>query len=278
MTLGNILRIVVNLVKMTIIMSFAASAPPVSALAQKGSVKNIVIVHGAFADGSGWEGVFHILSKRGYKVTIVQNPLTSLEDDVAATIRALDRQDGPVILVGHSYGGTVITQAGVASKVKALVYVAAFVPDVGENTLNLVPSRISAQDNGTLSPDENGFIYYDKSKFRSGFAAEQREKKAAFMFASQQPLAAKALMTPLIAAAWKTKPSYGIVATEDKIIDPGLQRNMYLKARAKIFEVRGSHTVYMSNPKAVAKVIEEAASCSGKRSLIKRIFKKNNCD
>jgi pimeloyl-ACP methyl ester carboxylesterase len=237
----------------------AASIPPVSSLAQVRKVKNIVIVHGAFADGSGWEQVFKILTRKGYTVTVVQIPLTSLEDDVAATQRAIDRQNGSVVLVGHSYGGSVITQAGVSHQVKALVYVAAFVPDIGETTYSLGTSISPDPDNGTMAPDGYGFIYYDKKKFRKGFAAEQSHKKADFMYASQGPVAAKAFMTPLTAAAWKTKPSYGIVATEDKTIDPGLERTMYTKAKAKIKEIKGSHTIYMSNPRAVAAVIEDAA-------------------
>jgi len=244
--------------KIVIVLAFIAWLPA-SSIAQPRKVRNIVIVHGAFADGSGWHDVFKILTRRGYHVTIVQNPLTSFDDDVAATVRALYRQDGPVILVGHSYGGSVITQAGISSKVARLVYVAAFVPDVGETTLSLGTSVAPAPENGILPPDENGFIYYDESKFRAGFASEQTPEKARFMYASQAPVSAKAFITPLTSAAWKTKPSYGIVATEDKSIDPGLERTMYKRAGAKITEIKGGHTLYMSNAKAVAGIITKAA-------------------
>jgi len=242
-----------------VIMLFFIAWLPVRSIAQSKKIRNIVIVHGAFADGSGWQEVFKILTRRGYHVTIVQNPLTSFEDDVAATVRALYRQDGPVILVGHSYGGSVITQAGISSKVARLVYVAAFVPDVGETTLSLGRSVAPAPENGILPPDENGFVYYDESKFHVGFVSEQTSQQARFMYASQVPVSAKALITPLTSAAWKTKPSYGIVATEDKIIDPGVERTMYKRAGAKTTEIKGGHTLYMSNAKAVANVIAKAA-------------------
>jgi pimeloyl-ACP methyl ester carboxylesterase len=157
-------------------------------------VKNIVIVHGAFADGSGWENVYKILTRRGYNVTLVQNPLSSLEDDVNTTKRILARQKGPVVLVGHSWGGTVITQAGNAENVVRLVYVAAFVPEIGESTLDLAKKVAPAPENGILPPDDQGFIYYDKAKFHSGFAADLDNSKAEFMYASQAPIAAKAFV------------------------------------------------------------------------------------
>lgn len=227
--------------------------------------KNIVIVHGAFADGSGWENVYKILKSRGYHVTIVQNPLTSLEDDVAATARALDKQDGPVVLVGHSWGGTVITQAGTSSKVASLVYVAAFVPDLGESTLDLAKRVAPAPENGILPPDDKGFIYYDKTKFHAGFAADVTSDKADFMYASHAPIAVKAFLTPVSNAAWKSKPSYAIVATEDKSISPQLERDMYKRAGSMVTEIKGSHALFMSKAKAVADVIEAAAKAvSGK--------------
>ena len=229
--------------------------------AQTGSaVKNIVIVHGAFADGSGWENVFAILKAHGYNVTMVQNPLTSLEDDVAATQRAIDKQNGPVVLVGHSWGGTVITQAGNTEKVASLVYVAAFAPDAGETTLDLVKKEPAAPENGILPPDEKGFIYYDKAKFRAGFAADLSQAKTDFMYASQGPIAVKAFLTPVTAPAWKTKPSYAIVATDDKSISPSLERMMYKRAAAITTEIKGSHVLFMSNASAVARVIETAAN------------------
>jgi pimeloyl-ACP methyl ester carboxylesterase len=228
------------------------------------NIKNIVIVHGAFADGSGWQSVYEILTKRGYQVTIVQNPLTSLNDDVAATDRILDKQDGPVVLVGHSWGGSVITQAGVHPKVAALVYVAAFVPDVNETTLDLIKRAPPAPENGILPADEKGFVYYDKQKFHAGFAADLPKEKAAFMYASQGPIAGQSFVTPLTQAAWKTKPSYAIVATEDKSINPEILRFMYKRAGAKVTELQGSHAIFISKAKEVADIIEAAAK--GQRS------------
>ena len=227
--------------------------------AQTTSIKNVVIVHGAFADGSGWQGVYELLTKQGYHVTIVQNPLTSLNDDVAATNRILDKQDGPVVLVGHSWGGSVITQAGVHPKVIALVYVAAFVPDVNETTFDLIKTAPPAAENGILPPDEKGFVYYDKQKFHAGFAADLPKAQAEFMFASQGPIAAQSFVTPLTQAAWKTKPSYAIVAAEDKSINPEIERTMYKRANSKVTELHGSHAIYMSKAKEVAAVIDMAA-------------------
>jgi len=226
--------------------------------------KNIVFVHGAFADGSGWENVFRILKSRGYNVTMVQNPLTSLEDDVAATDRILEKQDGPVVLVGHSWGGTVITQVGVSPKVVSLVYVAAFVPEIGESTLDLVKTAPPAPENGILPPDDKGFIYYDKAKFHAGFAADVSKEKADFMYASQGPIHVKAFITPLTQAAWKTKPSYAIVATEDKSINPQIERTMYKRAGAIVTEIQGSHVLFIVKAKEVADVIEAAAIAKSK--------------
>jgi pimeloyl-ACP methyl ester carboxylesterase len=223
------------------------------------AVKNIVIVHGAFADASGWESVYKILKSHGYNVTLVQNPLTSLEDDVDATQRILDKQDGPAVLVGHSWGGSVITQAGVSAKVASLVYVAAFVPEVGESTLDLVKTAPPAAENGILPPDAKGLIWYDKDKFHTGFAADVSKDKAEFMYASQAPVSVKAFITPLTQAAWKTKPSYAIVATEDKSINPSIERMMYKRAGSTVTEIKGSHALYISRPKEVAAVIEAAA-------------------
>jgi len=227
-------------------------------------VKNIVIVHGAFADGSGWENVFAILKAHGYNVTMVQNPLTSLEDDVAATQRAIDKQDGPVVLVGHSWGGTVITQAGNAEKVVSLVYVAAFAPDAGETTLDLVKTAPPAPENGILPPDGKGFIYYDKEKFHAGFAADVSKEKADFMCASQAPIAVKAFLTPITMPAWKNKPSYAIVAADDKSINPSIERMMYKRAASIVTEIKGSHVLFIADAAAVARVIEAAAHAKGK--------------
>ena len=227
--------------------------------AQTMSVKNVVLVHGAFADGSGWRGIYDVLTKKGYKVTIVQNPLSSLEDDVAATILALDKQDGAVILVGHSWGGAVITQAGVHAKVAGLVYVAAFQPDLGESAFTWFSSMPPVAENGVMPPDEKGFVYYSKEKYYAGFCADLSKSESEFMYASQGAFAARSFATPLTQVAWKTKPSYGIVATEDKSIRPEIEEKMYLRSNTKISKIKGSHAVYISQPEEVAKVIVEAA-------------------
>lgn len=226
----------------------------------KNKVKNIVLVHGAFADGSGYKGVYDILVKQGYNVSVVQNPLTSLKDDVAATNRIIDRQDGPVILVGHSWGGTVITQAGNNPKVVGLVYIAAFAPDKGEDTLQWVMSLPPAPENGILPPDANGMVYFDKAKFHAGFAADVSADIAGFMYASQGPIAGQCFTDKVEAAAFKSKPSYAIVATEDKAINPDIERNMYKRANMKVTEIKGSHAVFISQPAKVANVIITAAT------------------
>jgi len=241
----------------SILLSFALS---LGVMAQPaGAVRNIVLVHGAFADGSGWEDVYKILSAKGYNVIAVQNPLSSLEDDVAAVDRALDKLDGPAILVGHSWGGAVITQAGASPKVVGLVYVAAFAPDAGENVLKWASAAPPAPENGILPPDDKGYIYFEKSKFHAGFCADLPADKAAFMYASQGPVSVKCFTTPLTSAGWKSKPSWAIVATEDKAINPDTERQMYKRAGSTVTEIKGSHVVFASQPKAVAAVIEAAA-------------------
>lgn len=222
-------------------------------------IKNVVLVHGAFADGSGWKGLYQILTKKGYNVTIVQNPLSSLEDDVKATNVVLDKQDGPTILVGHSWGGTVITEAGNHPKVAALVYVAAFQPDNGETTVQWLMTAPPAPENGVLNPDDKGIVYYDKAKFHAGFAADISKEDAEFMYASQGAFYAKGFGTPVTKAAWRDKPAYGIVATEDKSIAPEIERAMYKRSKTKITEIKGSHVVFISQPEAVAKVIVAAS-------------------
>jgi pimeloyl-ACP methyl ester carboxylesterase len=244
---------------------FVMSALVIAVSAQSAQrVKNIVIVHGAFADGSGWSKIFAILHKKGYNVTIVQNPLTSLDDDVDAVRRVLEKQDGPVVLVGHSWGGSVITQAGEHPKVVSLVYVAAFVPDVNETTIDLVKTAPSAPENGILPPDDKGFVYYDKEKFHAGFAADLSKEQVEFMYASQQPIAVKSFTAPIKRAAWKTKPSWAIVATADKSINPDIERMMYKRAGSKVTELKGSHVIFISKPHEVADVIEAAAKALAK--------------
>src|SRR6201996_8435495 len=223
------------------------------------TVKNVVLVHGAFADGSGFKGLYDELTQKGYNVSVVQNPLTSLEDDVLATHVALDRIGGPAILAGHSWGGAVITEAGNHPKVAALVYIAAFQPDNGESALQWLQTAPPAPENGVLSPDDKGIVYYDKAKFHAGFCADISKEEADFMYASQGAFYAKGFGTPLTNAAWRNKPAYGIVATEDKSINPDIERAMYKRSNTVITEIKGSHVVFMSQPKAVAGVIIKAA-------------------
>lgn len=230
-----------------------------TAQAKATTIKNVVLVHGAFADGSGWKGLYQVLTKKGYKVTIVQNPLTSLEDDVAATNLALDKQDGPTILVGHSWGGVVITEAGNHPKVAALVYVAALQPDNGETSVKWFQTAPPAPENGVLQPDEKGIMYYDQAKYHAGFCADLSKEDADFMYASQGAFHAKGFITPITKAAWRDKPAYGIVATEDKSINPDIQRAMYKRSNTKITEIKGSHVVFISQPQAVADVIIAAS-------------------
>jgi pimeloyl-ACP methyl ester carboxylesterase len=225
----------------------------------RASTKNVVLVHGAFADGSGWKALYNTLSKQGFNVTVVQNPLTSLEDDVTAAKLALDNQDGPAILVGHSWGGAVITEAGNHPKVAALVYVAAFQPDNGESALQWLQTAPPAPENGVLPPDEKGIVYYDKAKYHAGFCADIPEDEADFMYASQGAFYAKGFVTNITHAAWRDKPTYAALATEDKSIDPSIQHAMYKRSNTKVTEVKGSHVIFMSQPEAVAKVIIEAA-------------------
>lgn len=226
----------------------------------KNAIKNVVLVHGAFADGSGWKALYEILTKKGYNVTIVQNPLTSLEDDVTATNLLLDKQDGPVVLVGHSWGGVVITQAGNHPKVASLVYVAAFQPDNGETALQWFLSAPPAPENGVLPGDEKGIVYYDKAKYHAGFCADVPEAEAEFMYASHGSFYGQCFTTPVTHAAWRDKPTFACIATEDKSIAPEIQRAMYKRSNTKATDVKGSHVIYISQPQAVAQVVEEAAS------------------
>lgn len=220
-------------------------------------IKNIVIVHGAFADASGWEAVHKILVKDGYLVTLVQNPTSSLAADVEATNFVLDRQDGPVVLVGHSWGGTVITEAGNSDKVKKLVYVAAFIPDAGESTLDLV-EKVAAPK-GILAPDAKGNVYLGKATFQETFANGQTKEKSDFMYDSQIPLTVKSFTDKITTAAWKSKPVYAVKPSNDETIDMGLEDTMYKRANAKVAHIKGGHTLFMTSPKEIAAVIEEAA-------------------
>jgi len=239
----------------------AAALIAFCATADASSVKptgatNVVLVHGALVDGSSWRAVYDILRKDGYRVSIVQEPLTSLDDDVAATKRVLDLQDGPVVLVGHSYGGTIITTAGANPKVRALVYVAALQPDAGESTGELA-GRMPSQSNDIKST-KDGYLYLDPSKFAANFP-DLPKAQADFMATSQVPVSGAAFSAKVTVAAWHDKPSYAIVATQDRQLNPDLAHWMYKRSGAKVTEVKASHLVYISQPLAVAKVIEQAA-------------------
>ena len=258
----NNLRTVVAAAAIAISLPFAAPAHaegnPAPSVSEH-QVRNVVLVHGAFADGSGWRGVYDELTKRGYRVTIVQNPLTSLADDVAATKRAIDRQNGPVILVGHSWGGTVITEAGVDPKVAGLVYVSALSPDAGETT--------AQQYQGFVTPPEfvldihgDGFGYVKAENFKAGFAADTSDADAAFMRDAQVPIAMSAFGTRLTQAAWRSKPSWAVIATDDKAFDLRMLRHMAKRIGADTTEVAASHAVFMTQPRVVSDVIDQAAN------------------
>jgi pimeloyl-ACP methyl ester carboxylesterase len=220
---------------------------------------SVVLVHGGFVDGSGWEEVYRILKKDGYEVSIVQNATISLADDVSETKRVIAAQQGPVILVGHSYGGAVITEAGTDPKVAALVYIAAFVPDKGESVAALIKDPVPGAPVPPILPPQDGFLALDKAKFAAAFAADLPAEKAEFMANSQVPWGLGALNGAVAEPAWRSKPSFYLVATDDRMIPPPAQRAMSQRAGATVVEVKGSHAVYVSNPKAVASLIRDAA-------------------
>ena len=227
------------------------------------AINNVVLVHGAFADGSGWRGVYDNLTGRGYRVTIVQNPLTSLADDVAATTRALDLQNGPAILVGHSWGGTVITEAGNHEKVAGLVYVSALAPDDGETTSKQYEG-FAATPNFVINVGDDGFGYLDHDKFQIGFAADASDADAAFLRDSQVPINMAVFGDAVTHAAWHDKPSWAVIATEDNSFDQAMLQHMAQRAGAKITNVSASHALYLTQSGAVADVIVEAALGSSK--------------
>ena len=234
----------------------AASSSAQSAPSRIADV-TIVLVHGALIDGSSWRGVYEVLTKDGYRVSIVQPPLTGLDEDVAATKRALDQVDGSVILVGNSYGGSIITVAGSDPKVKALVYVAALQPDVGETSAQVAPPKNHGGDD--LRPTKDGFIFLDPAKYAADVGADLPKATADFMARSQMPIFGAAFGTKLTAAAWRDKPSYAIVATEDRELDPAIAQRMANRAGSKVTSLKGSHLIFISQPRAVARVIETAA-------------------
>ncbi|GAB2472063.1 alpha/beta fold hydrolase [Jatrophihabitans fulvus] len=222
------------------------------------AITNVVLVHGAFADGSGWRGVYDELTARGYRVTIVQIPLTSLADDVAATIRVLDRQDGPTIVVGHSWGGTVVTEAGTHPNVAGLVYVAALAPDSGQTTAEQYDG-FDATPEFVIDVGDDGYGFLDAEKFQSGFAADADDAEAAFMRDSQVPINMSVFASAVTTAAWRSKPSWAVIATEDKAFDRAMLEHMAQRAGAKITTVPGSHAVYLTQATVVAGVIVDAA-------------------
>jgi pimeloyl-ACP methyl ester carboxylesterase len=223
------------------------------------SVRNVVLVHGGFVDGSGWQGVYDALTADGYRVAIVQNPTLSLEDDATVTRRVIDDLDGPVVLVGHSYGGAVITEAGLHEKVAALVYITAFAPDKGESVNTLIADPPPGAPVPPILPPKDGFLFLDREKFPASFAGDLPAEQAAFMADSQVPWGVNALGGTISEAAWRIKPSWYLVATDDRMIPPPAQRAMAERTGATVTEVPGSHSVYLSQPKAVASLIKQAA-------------------
>jgi len=235
---------------------FAAAAGAQPAVPAPAAV-SIVLIHGALIDGSAWRGVYDVLTKDGYRVSIVQQPLTAFGDDVAAARRVIAQQDGPVILVGHSYGGAIITEAGTDPKVKALVYVAALQPDVGETSAEAAPARPDAAKD--LRPSQDGFVFLDPARFAADFGADLPQAQTEFLAHAQMPVSGAVFNAKLTAAAWRTKPSYAIIATEDRALDPDRARWMAKRAGSQVTEIKASHGVLISQPQAVAAVIEAAA-------------------
>ncbi|MDT7537884.1 MAG: hypothetical protein QOI82_1469 [Actinomycetota bacterium] len=224
-----------------------------------GSVPNVVLVHGGFVDGSGWHGVYDALTADGFRVSVVQNPTQSLDGDVEATRAVLDTLDGDVVLVGHSYGGVVITEAGTHPSVSALVYVTAFAPDKGESVNTLIADPPPGAPVPPILPPRDGNLYLDRDKFAASFAADLPAGQASFMADSQVPWGVAALEGAVTDPAWRIKPSWYLVATDDRMIPPPAQRAMAERAGSTITEVAGSHSIYVSQPKAVASLIKQAA-------------------
>jgi pimeloyl-ACP methyl ester carboxylesterase len=229
-------------------------------MSSESPARNVVLVHGGFVDGSGWQAVHDLLTKDGYRVAIAQNPTLSLEDDAAVTRRVIDDLDGPVVLVGHSYGGAVITEAGLHEKVAALVYITAFAPDKGESVNTLIAGFPADGPQPPILPPRDGFLFLDRDKFHASFAADLPADLAAFMADSQVPWGVNALGGTISEAAWRIKASWYLVVTDDKMIPPPAQRSMAERTGATVTEVPGSHSIYLSQPQAVASLIKQAAS------------------
>jgi pimeloyl-ACP methyl ester carboxylesterase len=228
-------------------------------MAERSALPTIVLVHGGFVDGAGWEGVHAILKQDGYDVSIVQNPTQSLAGDVAATRQIMAQAKGPVVLVGHSYGGVVITEAGNDPKVSKLVYITAFAPDQGESVASLIKNPAPGAPVPPILPPQDGYLFLDKTKFADSFAADVEAKKAAFMADSQVPWGVAALEGAVTEPAWRKKPSWYLVATDDRMIPPPAQHFMSKRAGATVVESKGSHAVYVSRPDVVASIIKSAA-------------------
>jgi len=227
-----------------------------------GDIRNIVLVHGGFVDGSGWEPVYRSLRRQGYRVTITQHPTTSLADDVRAVRWALASQDGPTALVGHSYGGAVITEAGTDPKVAALVYIAAFAPDAGESVATLIANPAPGAPVPPILPPRDGFLLLDREKFAASFAADVEPELAAFMADAQLPWGVEALQGKITQPAWRSRPSWYLVTKDDRMIPPAAQRAMAARAGATVAETAGSHSIYVSQPEAVVRVIVAAAGAA----------------
>jgi len=225
-------------------------------------IRNVVLVHGGFVDGSGWQAVHDLLTKDGYRVAVVQNPTLSLEDDSAVTRRVIDDLDGPVVLVGHSYGGAVITEAGVHEKAAAVVYIAAFAPDKGESVNTLIAGFPAGGPQPPILPPKDGFLFLDRDKFHASFAADMPAAQATFMADSQVPWGVNALGGTISEAAWRIKPSWYLVASDDRMIPPPAQRAMSERAGSTVAEAAGSHSIYLSQPATVAALITQAAAAT----------------
>jgi pimeloyl-ACP methyl ester carboxylesterase len=232
----------------------------VTSSAQSSSDVTVVLVHGGFVDGSGWQQVYNLLTEDGYRVCVVQNPTLSLAGDVAVTQRAIDAQSGPVILVGHSYGGVVVTEAGIGDKVTALVYIAAFAPDKGESVNTLIADPPPGAPVPPILPPKDGFLFLDRDKFHASFAGDVPADLAAFMADSQVPWGVDALGGSVSEPAWRVKPSWYLIATDDQMIPPPAQRAMAERAGSTAVEVAASHAVYVSQPEAVANLVRQAAA------------------